>query len=286
MAVIGTGSANGACSLIHAAGIGYGASLGLDLNVSVRLLDAPARRKITDPDGLLDAVLEAWSTAGHPVPEGHLDWSVRSEIPPRQGLKSSAAVAVAALRALVDATEHQLDLPQLIELAGTAQREAGVSMTGAYDDAWAAAASGWRLVDVGATTADERVVLEGQGLDPDEWVVLILTGPAREQHPAIEAFAPHAMHFQHALSALQEGRPLVALTQNGRGVVAATQDHIGRQLSNHAFVNGGRAAGVTGSGPAIVVVIPAGMDQAVQRLKDQYARRSPDRELLETRFIG
>jgi len=78
----------------------------------------------------------------------------------------------------------------------------------------------------------------------------------------------------------------VALTQNGRGVVAATQDHVGRQLTNHAFVNGGRAAGMTGSGPAIVIVAPAGIEQPIQRLKEQYAHRAPDRELIETRFVG
>ena len=286
MAVIGAGSATGACSLIHAAGIGYGASLGLDLPVNVRLLDAPPRRDVDDPDGLLDAVFDAWTEAGHPSPEGEVHWSVRSDIPPRQGLKSSAAVAVAGLRALADATDTDLATSNLVELAGAAQLAAGVSMTGAYDDAWAAAEPGWRVVDVGAASAEERVVMEGEGLDPEDWRVLILTGPEREQHPSLEAFAPHASHFQHALSALQEGRPLVALTQNGRGVVAATQDHVGRQLANHAFVNGGRAAGMTGSGPAIVIVVPAGIEQPIQRLKEQYARRAPDRELIETRFVG
>lgn len=286
MAVIGTGSANGACSLIHAAGIGYGASLGLDLPVTVRLLDAPARRDVDDPDALLNAVLDAWSSAGHSLPAETLAWSVRSDVPPRQGLKSSAAVAVAALRALADATDLELNNADLVELAGTAQLAAGVSITGAYDDAWAAAAPGWRLVDVDATSAAERVVLEGEGLNPDDWRVLILTGPERERHPPKEAFAPYAMHFQQALVALQEGRPLVALTQNGRGVVAATQDHVGRQLANHAFVNGGRAAGITGSGPAIVIVVPAGIDQPVERLRDQYANRAKDRTLIETRFVG
>lgn len=286
MAVIGAGSATGACSLIHAAGIGYGASLGLDLSVHVRLLDAPPRRDVDDPDGLLDAVLNAWTEAGHPSPEGEFHWSVRSEIPPRQGLKSSAAVSIAGLRALADATGIDVATSNLVELAGAAQLAAGVSMTGAYDDAWAAAEPGWRVVDVGAASAEERVVMEGEGFGPEDWRVLILTGPEREQHPPLEAFAPHASHFQHALSALQEGRPLVALTQNGRGVVAATQDHVGRQLTNHAFVNGGRAAGMTGSGPAIVIVAPAGIEQPIQRLKEQYAHRAPDRELIETRFVG
>ena len=48
MATIGTGRANGSCSLLHAAGIGYGASLALDLKVIVRLLDAPCRKEIPE----------------------------------------------------------------------------------------------------------------------------------------------------------------------------------------------------------------------------------------------
>ena len=41
MGILGTGKANGACSLLHAAGLGYGASLALDLPLAVRLLDTP-----------------------------------------------------------------------------------------------------------------------------------------------------------------------------------------------------------------------------------------------------
>ena len=117
-----------------------------------------------------------------------------------------------------------------------AQLAAGVSMTGAYDDAWAAAGK-LALIDVGATSAEERVVMEGE---PGPWGlgVLILTGTGAEAS-TLESFAPHASHFS-TRSWRCQGRPLVALTQNGRGVVAATQDHQAVQLANHAFVNGGR----------------------------------------------
>ena len=58
LAVLGNGKAHGACSLLHAAGLGYGASMALDLPVAVRLLDSPSKRALDDPDGLLDGVLE------------------------------------------------------------------------------------------------------------------------------------------------------------------------------------------------------------------------------------
>ena len=97
MAVLGNGKAHGACSLLHAAGLGYGASVALDLPVAVRLLDAASKRTLEDPDGLLKCVLAAWSNAGHPFPQDRsaeeFHWAVASKIPPRQGLKSSAAIA-------------------------------------------------------------------------------------------------------------------------------------------------------------------------------------------------
>ena len=65
MAVLGSGNSNGGCSLLHAAGIGYGASLALDLPVKVRLLDKESKRALDDPDGLLEQVLTAWKNAGH-----------------------------------------------------------------------------------------------------------------------------------------------------------------------------------------------------------------------------
>ena len=53
MAVIGTGQAHGACSLLHAAGTGYGAAISLDLPVIVKALDRPSKRELKDPDNLL-----------------------------------------------------------------------------------------------------------------------------------------------------------------------------------------------------------------------------------------
>ena len=96
MAVLGTGTSNGGCSLLHAAGLGYGATLALDLRVTVRLLDKQSKRVLDDPDDLLGTILQTWGDSNLPLPDGELFWSVKSEIPPRQGLKSSSAVAVAA----------------------------------------------------------------------------------------------------------------------------------------------------------------------------------------------
>ena len=110
MAVLGKGNAHGACSLLHAAALGYGANIALDLPITVRLLDRPSKREVHDNDGVLKALLQAWIEAGHSLPEGYqaeeLHWGVVSKIPRKQGLKSSAATCIAGLRALCAATDQ------------------------------------------------------------------------------------------------------------------------------------------------------------------------------------
>ena len=244
MAVLGLGTSNGGCSLLHAAGLGYGASLALDLPVKVRLLDKQPKRELLDPDDLLGNVINAWSNAGHPIPEGDLFWSVNSKIPPRQGLKSSSAVSVAAIKALCEANEIQLDNAQIVDL-----------------------------------------LLESPGPSADDWNVIIVCRGDREIKPELENFAFHQQAFAQALNALQEGNDLVALTWNGRGVIGALNDPTGRKMTNDAFVNGARAAGISGSGSAIVIFVPSISIQSIERIKKWYSKFDSV-ELIETKVIN
>ncbi len=285
MAVLGSGNSNGGCSLLHAAGIGYGASLALDLPVRVRLLDKKSKRDLDDPDGLLDQVLIAWKNSGHPVPDGELYWSVKSEIPPRQGLKSSSAVSVAAIKALCDATGVDLENADIVDIAASAQLSAGVSITGSYDDTWAALEGGWKLVDANAEDARSGLLLESPGPSSEDWSVILVCRGDRERRPELEDFSLHQNAFAQALNALQEGNDLVALTWNGRGVVGALNDPIGRRLTNDAFVNGGRAAGISGSGPAIVIFASAVSRPTIERIKQWYSKND-SMEVIETKVIN
>ena len=285
MAVLGTGTSNGGCSLLHAAGLGYGASLALDLPVTVRLLDKESRRELDDPDNLLGTILEVWRQSGHPVPNGELFWTVKSEIPPRQGLKSSSAVAVAAIKALCDASDYNLENADIVDIAAAAQLASGVSITGSYGDTWAALEGGWKLVNSNAEDARSGVLLESPGPNSEDWNVLLVCRGDRDNRPQLEDFSFHQQAFVQALNALQEGNDLVALTWNGRGVVGALNDPVGRKLTNDAFVNGARAAGISGSGPAIAVFSPAVNTQTIEQLKKWYSRAG-DVDLIETKIIN
>lgn len=289
MAVLGKGSAHGACSLLHAAALGYGACMALDLPITVRLLDRPSKRELVDKDDVLGHLLQAWCDAGHPLPEGYdiddLHWGVNSKIPPKQGLKSSAATCIAALRALCDASSIVLEEPTMVHLAATAQLAAGVSLTGSIDDAWGCMKPGWKLVDVQAPIT-EGVLLENKGLSSDDWIVVLVLRGEREQQPNLQDFEPHQQAFREAFEALKANNPLMAMTWNGRGIVAVLQDIEGRKMTNDSFMNSARAAGVSGSGPALVLVIPQLQHAMVDRVKAWYSSRYKDVEFVVTSFLS
>ena len=287
MAVLGQGNAHGACSLLHAAGTGYGASMALDLPILVRVLDKKSKRDVHDEDGLLPHVVEAWKNAGYelPIDEENLHWAVQSKIPPREGLKSSSGLCVAAVRALCDSTNTSLELHQIVAIAVDAQLRAEITLTGSIDDTWACATGGWKLINANEDVA-QGVLLEGDGPVREEWKVLIVSRGPRETRPSLEDFLPHQQQFIQALNAIQEGNELVALTLNGRGVIGATKDHRARILTNDALVNGARAAGPSGSGTAIVIVIPIRLEGVINRIKSWYSSKYPDFNIIETRFIN
>ena len=285
MAVLGKGTANGGCSLLHAAGLNIGATLALDLPAKVTLIDKEPRNPVNDPDGLLNSVIEAWTQAGHKLPVAdELHWVVRTKIPPKQGLKSSAAVGIAALKALCEATESVLPNSDLVEMCANAQIAAGITLTGSVDDAWAAIEPGWKLVDP-TLPAAEGLLLEGWGPIAEDWRVMIITRESREQMPDPEAFAWHQQGFQQALNALEQGNELVAITWNGRMMAAVTGDAVGRHIANDAAMQGARSAGISGSGPAIVIFVPANSTTSYERIMKIYGSREGF-DIIETKAIS
>ncbi len=69
-------------------------------------------------------------------------------------------------------------------------------------------------------------------------------------------------------------------------MVGVLNDHIGRRLTNDAFVNGGRAAGITGSGNAIVIFTPSVSKPIYERIKSWYETRAKDCELIEVKVLN
>lgn len=271
MAVLGRGTAYGSCSLLHALGTGYGASLSLDMSAKVMIKDNPDRQEIVDPHGLLDAVKNTWTEADLPFGDD-FHWMVRSEVPMGMGLKSSSAVAAAAVLALADATDTSLEIFQVVDLAVRAQISAGCTVTGSVDDTWAAVTPGWKVVNP-QLPVEEGIALEGLWPEPEEWAVFVIERGERTAEIDPQSFAQAQMHFQKSLMAIQQGALDNAMTENGRGVALSTADQIGRKICNDLHVWGARCAGISGSGPSIVFMIPSVNETAIDRILDSLSGR-------------
>ncbi len=282
MAVLGRGEGHGGISVLHALGAGYGCAVSIELSTRVQLRDTPVKREPEDPHGLLPAIVQAWTQAGHAAPEAEeLHWAIRTDIPMGRGLKSSAALSIACIRALCEATETQLENHQMVDIATAAQLGCGCSLTGSVDDTWAAVETGWKVVDPGVPAA-EGVLLEGQVDAAGDWTVMIIDRGPREIEPDPERFQMAAAQFQQAVRAIEQGGVFNAMIQNGRAVATALQDQVGRKACNDVGIFGARAASITGSGPAIAMIVLANQEASIRRIHQLLEPRGWS--ILETRF--
>ena len=76
------------------------------------------------------------------------------------------------------------------------------------------------------------------------------------------------------------------LTINGRAVCGVLNDIIGRKYSNDAFLAGARAAGMSGSGPAIAIIIPSLVRSSADRIISNFSKFLKDDLIIETKFLS
>ena len=282
MAVLGRGEGHGGVSILHALGAGYGAAASITLSTRVQLRDSPVKKEPEDPHGLLPAVVETWSSAGLPMPESEeLHWAIRSDLPIGRGLKSSAALSVACIRALCDATETELENHQIVDLSSSAQLACGCSLTGSVDDSWAAVEPGWKVVDPSIPAAD-GVLMQGEMEGSEKWTILILNRGPRELQPDPERFQAAAGQFQQAISAVEQEQIFNAMIHNGRAVASALGDTSGRKTCNDMGILGCRVSTISGSGPSIVLILPTTQESSIRRVYQTIEPRGW--EILETAF--
>ena len=282
MAVLGRGEGHGGISILHALGAGYGAAASITLSTRVQLRDTPVKKEPEDPHGLLPAVVETWSSAGLPMPESEeLHWAIRSDLPIGRGLKSSAALSVACIRALCDATETELENHQIVDLSSSAQLACGCSLTGSVDDSWAAVEPGWKVVDPSIPAAD-GVLMQGEMESSEKWTILILNRGPRELQPDPERFQAAAGQFQQAISAVEQEQIFNAMIHNGRAVASALGDTVGRKTCNDMGILGCRVSTISGSGPSIALILPTNQESSIRRVHQTLEPRGW--EILETAF--
>jgi shikimate kinase len=276
MKILGEGEARGGVSILHALGTGKGCSVGVNLLTSVRLVDKKTEN-LQDKHDLLDSVIKCWESEGLPLPKEY-GWNISSEVPIGQGLKSSSALACAAIKSLNSAMWMNLNNFEIVDLAVKAQKGAGCTVTGSIDDTWCTMTEGWKLVD-SSKNAAESVLSEGR--IKDSLYVLIAMRGNRRKEIHIDSFIKYDALFEKALKSVEKGDIFGALTTNGMAVAAAKDDSEAIKICNLSIVNGAIAAGLTGSGPAICIIC---YEKEIRILSDLL--KSHNMDFMKTTFYN
>ncbi len=139
----------GAATVLNAVANWKGSAFGVDLKTTAEVVldgSSTVRGEIPGIDDRLvvrsvELVLERFgSDCGGTV-------RTTSQIPLARGLKSSSAAANAAVLATVDALGEELELLEAVKIGVRAARDAGVTITGAFDDAAASMLGGVVVTD-------------------------------------------------------------------------------------------------------------------------------------------
>ncbi|MDW5563108.1 MAG: shikimate kinase [Methanomassiliicoccus sp.] len=256
MTMKGIGASHGAATIVNAIANGKGAAFGLDLRTeaTVELTEGDGIRVVMEglPDegtGLVERCVQGVLDRVGGGKRYHAEVRTTSQIPVSRGLKSSSAAANAVILATLDALNEEMDLVEAVRIGTRAAIDAGVSITGAFDDACACAMGGVVLTD----NRSEEVLFHGSM--PDYFRVLIhvpefkvrKASLPRERIAAIKGLADLAFEVAH------EGDYFRALTLNG--MCYSTALGLDQEVAVKALMNGALAAGLTGTGPALVMLV-------------------------------
>jgi len=258
----GRGVSHGAATIVNAIAHGKGAAFGIDLSTTaeVNLFQGNGVEvELQDNEDPILAIRCVKNVLAEYAPDEELGVNVRTEsnIPVSRGLKSSSAAANAVVLATLDALSVDLDPLAAIRIGTRSAVEAGVSVTGAFDDATASLMGG-----VVVTDNRSEKILRMDRL-PDSMKVLIHVPEFRIRKGSlplerIRALAPVA---KTAFDLAMEGEYYWALTLNGICYSAAL--NLDQELAMEAMQKGAVAAGVSGTGPATVILVEEEMVEEV-----------------------
>ncbi len=265
----GVGRATAAVTIVNALPTGIGCALGIGLEaevtVDLELRPIGSETELTaDPAHASPVVTTAFRLAvaeflgGRPI-LGRL--VVRSAVPVARGLKSSSAVAGATARAVAAAAGARAAPEEIARLSAVAGRTAGVSATGAFDDALAGVRPGFVVTDNGA----DQLLRSGPA-EPG-WEAALLVPEARHR-PSPEwaaTFARERSRGQEAAELAQAGKWWAAMESNTR-LVESVMGYAYESLRTELRAAGALAAGVSGLGPALAAIQPATRTEEVVRV--------------------
>jgi len=260
-----TASALGAGTVINAIATLKGSAFAINLKTcaEVEIVDSGIECEIAnDPAANTSLIVEcARLVVERFAPSVGVHITTKSEIPIASGLKSSSAAANATVLGLVEALGIDIEPLEIVKLGVLAARRAGVTITGAFDDACASFFGGLVLTD------NERdVLLKRVELNADVMVYV-----PREKAYSSKANVARARLLapwvDMAYQLASEGAYEKAMILNGLLYCSAFGFSPEPVIS--ALAAGARAATLSGTGPAYIALVDRSSSPAVKNEWEQ-----------------
>ncbi|MEM4020884.1 MAG: shikimate kinase [Nitrososphaerota archaeon] len=260
---------HGAVSILNAIPTWIGGAIGVDLWTEAEALisDEPGRIEAEIPGGedprlVIETARTVLQKAGRS--DIGLRVRTRSNIPIGQGLKSSSAASDAVALAVARLLGLDCDGDEVVRLAVEASIRAGVTITGAYDDAYTCFFGGINITD----NASKKVLL--RKMAPEDVMVLIAVPERKIYTGSVDVERLRAVKdvcLKAAKLALQE-KFWDAMIVNGLAIASALDLDPSPILD--AVRAGALAAGVSGTGPAIAAITRPGRAKSVRNALRDY----------------
>jgi shikimate kinase len=276
----------GAGTIVNAIATGRGAAFGLGLRANATAVVRPTADGIRSrvPEGIDTTLVDACArrVLRRSRRKAGLELTITSEIPVSRGLKSSSAVANAASLASARALGLDLEPLQTIRLGVDAALDAGVTITGAFDDACASFFGAVCVTDNRA-----RRLLRTDRLLED--LVAVIQIPRRMITKASLAgkdFSPIRAQVDEAFRLALAGDYFHAMERNSAAYARILE--VDETPAIRARAAGATAAGITGAGPAIIALTkPAHRDAVARALASDDAEvRTVGLNTLEAREVA
>ncbi len=259
--MIGRAGCRGAATIVNAIATGKGAAFGITLEIDAEVnLDATRGdlRLINPSEGedlVKGCVRSVAMKAGRRDVGGEV--RIESEIPISRGLKSSSAVSNAVVLASARALGVELPDFELVLTGIEESIKAGVTVTGAFDDASACFMGG-----VVATENRSFTIMHRGTLDPD-LVVLLHVPEKRITKASVKKldFTPIAHEVEKAFDLALRGEYLKAMELNSRAYSRVLD--VSEDVAVLARKKGALAAGISGTGPATAIVCDRAQEKEI-----------------------
>ncbi len=288
-----SGSAHSAITVVSALASGKGVTIGTDIPCRVAASMAPGETNggpqvlvnkggLEDPHHLVESCVRFSLRFARAKLQktDHIKLQLDSQIPLALGLKSSSAISVAIVQAVLRLFSREIDDLDVLRISSKASKASGASLTGAFDDAAACLLGGVVFSD---NLKFRLLKHERVPADLGPFVKLLVPLRERKLTSSVDRRA-----FQRFLEESREAYRYAAAGEFAQAmflnsiIQCVTLGYSIRPIVS-ALAEGATAAGISGKGPAISALCSNRKLSA--SVEKRWVEENPDRQVLSTKII-